>query len=457
MKRWLMVAIALPALAHVGSPDVFFEGSAGPHKLYVAVRTPAVIPGVAEIEIRVPGGGVDEVKITPMPLSGPGARFAPTPDAAKRSSEDPSFFSGTLWMMSTGSWQVRVEATGAAGKGEARVPVPALARRIAGMDQTLGAALLGLMLFLAVGAVAIAGAATREGKLPPGMEPPPENQRRARITMAITATVVIAAIVLGNEWWKAEAAGYSKILFKPLGVKTSLDGSLLTMRLEHTGWLQSKDFDDLVPDHGYLMHLFIANQDLSRVWHLHPRMASSGVFGQSLPTLPAGRYRLYGDIVHRSGLPETVAAELDLPAIEGVPLTGDDSESSLTAGYRMVLDGPAELKKSQLQLLKFRLVDSQGRPADGMETYLGMPAHAAVIKKDGQVFAHLHPTGTVPMASLAMTQPDNPHAGHSMHSAITPEVTFPYGFPESGDYRMFVQMKRAGTVETGAFDIRVID
>jgi hypothetical protein len=34
-------------------------------------------------------------------------------------------------------------------------------------------------------------------------------------------------------------------------------------------------------------------------------------------------------------------------------------------------------------------------------------------------------------------------------------VSFPYGFPTAGHYRIFVQMKHGGTVETGAFDAQV--
>ena len=72
--------------AHVGSPDIFLEGNAGPYPLFVTIRPPAVIPGVAEVEIRVRSKDISQVRIVPTPVSGAGARFAPTPDIAQRSS-----------------------------------------------------------------------------------------------------------------------------------------------------------------------------------------------------------------------------------------------------------------------------------------------------------------------------------------------------------------------------------
>jgi hypothetical protein len=42
-----------------------------------------------------------------------------------------------------------------------------------------------------------------------------------------------------------------------------------------------------------------------------------------------------------------------------------------------------------------------------------------------------------------------------MHGEPPAVVSFPYGFPKPGAYRLFVQVKRAGKVETGIFDARV--
>jgi hypothetical protein len=93
-----------------------------------------------------------------------------------------------------------------------------------------------------------------------------------------------------------------------------------------------------------------------------------------------------------------------------------------------------------------------------MELYMGMPGHAIFVRKDRQVFAHVHPMGTPPMAVLEIGQRSlgasaSAIAHHQM--GLPAAVSFPYGFPEPGEYRVFVQVKRAGRIETGAFDAHV--
>src|SRR6516225_9400863 len=184
MKRVLsllcLMFLARPAFAHVGSPDVFFEGNAGPYRLFVTVRLPQVIPGVAGIEIRSDSNDVREVRIVPLRLTGPGSQYAPTPDLAQRSGKDPQFFAGTLWLMEGGSLQVRVQADGKKGKGEVSVLVPSAVQRVLPMQRGLGVVLFALMVLLAAGVVSIVGAAVREGELDPGVVPIPSQAQRAR-------------------------------------------------------------------------------------------------------------------------------------------------------------------------------------------------------------------------------------------------------------------------------------
>jgi hypothetical protein len=122
----------------------------------------------------------------------------------------------------------------------------------------------------------------------------------------------------------------------------------------------------------------------------------------------------------------------------------------------------------------FNVQDKNGQPAIDMEPYMGMAGHAEFVRSDLSVFAHVHPAGSVSMAALELAENGTANvagtgstampmpivADMSMPMAdesgpIAPEVRFPYGFPQAGDYRIFVQVKRGGRVETGVFDAHV--
>ena len=463
----------LPLAAHVGSPDVFYEGESGPYHLLVTIRPPQQIPGVAQIEIRSSSPQVREVRIVPLRLTGPGARNAPVPDVAQRSSLDAQFYTGSLWLMNTGAWQVRVQADGTEGQGTLSVPVPAAALRILPMQKGLGAILIVLGLILFVGLVSIIGAASREAQLEPGAEPDLRHVRRARIAMIATAVLLVGTLWLGSMWWDSEDGSSRARIFKPLELKASVEnGNRLDLRLDDPGWLNRRT-DDLLPDHGHLMHLYLIRVPaMDEVWHLHPERNGDSTFTQPLPSMPAGRYALYGDIVHENGFSETATGQIELPAIAGQPPQGDDAGgagvplvkadynsvvSPLAGGYRMIWErGPMPYRARLPYEFRFRVEDPQGKPAEGMELYMGMQGHAAFVRDDQSVFAHVHPSGSVPMASLNLIADTNPHAGHMMtHGEPPAEVSFPFGFPKSGDYRLIVQVKRAGQVETGIFDTRV--
>jgi hypothetical protein len=469
----VVLLTAATLFAHVGSPDIFFQGDAGPYKLLVTIRPPVVVPGVAEVEIRSTSPDVRAIHLVPLRLGLAGQQFPPVADLAQPSKEDPQFYTGALWLMVTGSWQVRIDVDGARGPGQLSVPVPALSTRVLPMQKAIAAILLALGLVLAVGLVSIAGAGAREAVVDPGKQPEAPRIRRARIVMAAVAVGVVATVWFGRQWWDSAESTYMSVIFKPLVLQPKVAGSRMTLALQDPGWLD-RSTDDLLPDHGHLMHLYMLRlPDMDLVWHLHPEPSAGGDFIQQLPSMPAGRYALFGDIVHANGLAETATAEIELPKIDGQSLTADDaagdgppvakadynrSVAPLPGGYRMVWDrgGEASWHAGRPYLFRFRVEDGAGKPADGMELYMGMLGHAAFVRSDRSVFAHVHPTGSVPMAALALTQPENPHAGHMMTSGGLPaEVSFPYGFPKPGDYRIYVQVKRAGAILTGVFDARV--
>ena len=194
------------ARAHVGSPDIFYEGKAGPYALYVTVRPPEVIPGVADLQIRAADPDIDQLRVVPLPLRGDGAVFAPTPDLATRDKEDPQTFSGHLWMMTAGSWQVRILVDGKRGSGELAVPVPTLPQRTAGMQATLGGTLLVCLLILVAGLISIVGASSGEAQLAPGAAPTFAVLRQKRRAQLVAAALIGLGLWGGARWWRQEAS-----------------------------------------------------------------------------------------------------------------------------------------------------------------------------------------------------------------------------------------------------------
>lgn len=452
-----VTAWQLRAAAHVGSPDIFVEAHAGPYRLLVTVRPPHAIPGVAGVEVLATSDDIRDVRIVPLPLTGPGAKFAPVPDRAERSAEDPRLFTGHLWLMSAGAWQVRLTIAGDRGEGTLSVPVPALPQSTLAMSTGLRATLFALMVLLAAGFVGIVSAMAREARLGAG-EPIDRRARwRGRIAGAIATLVVGGIVFLGNMWWSVEASSYARYVYKPLTMAPRVTESRLTLDLRDPGWIGSRRLDDFIRDHGHLMHLFVVSPSLDRLWHLHPNETTTGKFVQRLPDLPAGQYEMFADLVHATGVSETATARLVTPAIQGPPLTGDDSawtehDKSLPGIVWLRDDTP--LVTRRLTMLTFRVEDANGQPAQDLELYMGMPGHAIIMRRDLTVFAHVHPSGSVPMAALNIAMPQaGSHASHEVAPPST--VSFPYGFPQAGAYRIFVQVKRGGRVVTEVFDVDV--
>jgi hypothetical protein len=481
----------------VGSPDVYFQGQAGPYPITVTVRTPGVIPGIAVIEVRAADPRVQQIHAVPLYILGPGSKYPPVPDLLTRSKGDPQFFSGNMWLMSSGSWQIQIYADGPQGGGATSVPVPAAARGTLPMTKALAGLLVALMILIVVALISIFGAARREGAVEPGQTPSPRNLRRARMVMAITAAVMVLALAGGNLWWDQTASAHSRrMIYAAPALQLSLQpAGELQLHIGDSKWHSSRPDavnTELTPDHGYLMHLFlIRTPGMDRFYHLHPRQLTGSDFVDDLPPLPAGHYQVFADIVRSSGFPDTMVSEIDLPDISGKPLAGDDSETvapplsnaagkswseTFPDGYRMVWERDASpLIANRLVLLKYRLDGPDGKPATDAEPFLGMAGHMEIVRSDRSVFAHIHPDGTASMAALVMAEQsvDSRTAGPAGRPASNPSspmqqmimpppgepwpanVSFPYGFPKPGTYRLFVQMKHSGHIVTGVFDCDV--
>jgi hypothetical protein len=458
--RALLLVALLPAIAkaHVGSPDVFDEGRAGPYRLLVALSVPPAIPAVVQVSARALDGDVDRVEVFALPATGDGSLNAPRAQMTERSKDDPRYFSGDVWVMTVGSWVVHVIATGPKGKGEMLVPLAATPLITREMPWAIAVLLLAILVLSTTLLVGTIGAAAREATLEAGVMPDPSDRARGRAAMAIALVGLVGILTGGKVWWREHARAATLNEYTPPKLSTTIAGGDLRLRLASSGWLGQPRIDDLVPDHGHMMHLFMVRlPELDRVFHLHPELTTPEELVQHLPNVPKGRYALFADIVHASGLAETAVAELELPELAGVPLAGDDSagvapeaqpgrSATLSDGTHLVWDGPASLRAKKLDRLTFH-VEGSDAP---LEPYMGMMGHAAVLSRDRSVFAHIHPIGSVSMAAIQAVGGQAEH----QHEAGT-AISFPYAFPKPGAYRMFVQTKRNGRVETAVFDLSV--
>ncbi len=496
--------LATPAAAHIGSPDIFFEGQAGPYPVRVMVRAPGVIPGQAEISVRIKEGTAERVTVRPVHWNA-GVEGAPPADDALPVRGEEGLFTAQLWLMTSSSYSIYVDVEGADGSGTAVVPMATMASSRLEMPAWMGTLLVVLGLLLFWGAVTAVGAAVRESVLEPGVEPSLRRWRSAIIAMLSAAVVLSLAVYGGKAWWDSSDRSHEQRIFQAFEIATTVrvepDGNrTLTLEILDEAW-RARQWTPLVLDHGKLIHLFLMQEpELDAFAHIHPIRLDEDRFEVNIPPLPAGSYRVYADVTHGSGFTQTMTSVVTVPeSAPDVPTRSDDLipdpddswtvASAQTDGEHVFPDGRRLVRQTTGPIvvgrdvdLTFTLQRSDGTP-EPIEPYMGMMSHAAVRREDGAVFVHLHPTGTISMVAQQMfreqqfqrrppaaadggepgtEEPLEPMPSHEMamhmgRVATDGTVSLPYAFPKPGPYRIWVQVKSNGQVYTGVFDLEIID
>ncbi len=471
---FLLSFAAATLSAHVGVNEVYLEGLAGPYPLHVVIRPPAVIPGVAEVEVRGLAKDIQSIRLTPMTLTGAGAKYPPTPEAAIQSQHDPQYWTGSVWIMAPGSWQIRFLVQGARGDAALSVPVLAVSNKVARMDTAMAWTLIVLIALLVAGAVGIAGAAVVESRLAPGEST--ISPRKLHLTRALSLALAAGVLWLGWQWWESESQAYAATLYKPLAIDVSQDAAKLSVTLRHTGWFQSKSLDNLLEEHGHRMHLFLIREGSpGALYHLHPVSHRQASFNFHLPSLTGGTYRVFADIVHQNGFSETLLTQIQLqPVPTPVAISAPDDaglefpaqgspvrDYSLPNGWKVSFLSVLDLSSGKPIKLHFLVRDGQGNTVKNLRPYLGMPGHLIVFSRDYSVFAHLHPSGTASMRAMeigarslniSMLGEDLPH---TVNTSTEGDLSFPFGFNKPGDYRAVLQFRDSKQIYSAAFDFYV--
>ncbi|TAE23121.1 MAG: hypothetical protein EAZ91_22770 [Cytophagales bacterium] len=431
--------------AHIGSAGVVVQKRVGNYQVLVQVTPPDVVPGTAKVTVFVEQGRVNSVQGRPVYFF---AGDEGAPQADELTLTETNRFEGDVWLMESGSTSIQLTLNGPDGKAEVVAPVVAVATATRDMPAGTGAGLAAMGLLLLVMMITIIGASNADAVLPRSGG---GVRRKRLIGMGVGGVLLILALTGGRSWWNSRAEEYQTYqLYKPVPLISTVALSegqpVLTIRPDTTGfsknWQRRRDFNVLIPDHGKLMHAFLVRMDggMDAFAHLHPERIDSLRFATRIPPgLPGGRYRLYADVVYRSGYTETLSDTLDLPALKISPeqaakATRTDPDDShmvtermgvkqdvvgklhldddmvacgkpgasmkLSDGSTMVwTDKPGKtLESGKLYTLKFAVADPSGKAAT-LQPYLGMGGHAAILRSDGTVYIHLHPVGTYSMAA----------------------------------------------------------
>jgi hypothetical protein len=478
----LLCLLPVSARAHIGSPNVFFEGPAGPYPVRITIEPPAVVPGLAQIHVRVHSGRPALVTVLPVRWD-VGTRGAPPPDAATAVPGETNLFTAQLWLMNSGAYSVFVDVSGPEGRGTAIVPLNSLAMQRLEMPRWLSLVFLGLGSFLLALFLSVIGAAVREASLPAGVETTPARRRWGALAMVIALALAAALLFIGKNWWDSVDTNFrNNRLYQAQAITPTLHTTANGQRELTLKMASNRRFDStpLVPDHGQLIHLFlIRSPDGDAFAHLHPVRDTNhedNTFSTRLPALPAGDYDLYADITHESGLTQTLTNRLRLSALTEVSsptqafASADDSMDlaapkslvpmNIPAGFRLTPTFTPNLRANQETTLRFDLTTATGSPAP-LEPYLGMYGHLIIQAVEGGVFAHIHPLGSISMESQRLFA-QREHAGYLANQPLdllcapaSPTLAFPYAFPRPGAYRLWLQTKLAGEIRTTAYLVTV--
>ncbi len=220
---------------------------------------------------------------------------------------------------------------------------------------------------------------------------------------------------------------------------TGHDTTHLVYRVRHPqSGAVVKDFELI---HERLFHSFLISFDLADFAHEHPELRPDGSFLLPVKFTRAVPYRVVADFYPRGGTPQFLTATVfprhavlaeppRLAARSGTERGGNLSLELLTE--------PAEPIAGLETLLFFR-----PKPADGLEPYLAAWGHLLVASDDLVDLAHEHPlyVDGVPPPELRAPWPQR--------------IQFNHIFARARTYRLWVQVVRAGVVNTVRFDVPV--
>jgi hypothetical protein len=220
------------------------------------------------------------------------------------------------------------------------------------------------------------------------------------------------------------------------------------------------------------LHLLAIDSTLSTLVHEHVKAASpDGTFTAQMQFPRPGTYHVYADTVPEGHGQQVLRFDIEIGEGEG----GAGGEalnrfkvgepiSIASAPYEVRLDASA-LHADQESALMIEVLED-GQPAADLQPYLGVAAHAVLIRAEDLAYVHAHPTtghGAVDDMAAAMD-----HSAHGDHAApaadsapahdhghaanadatVSPHMVLHLTPPGAGDYTLFLEFIGGDEVHT---------
>jgi hypothetical protein len=189
---------------------------------------------------------------------------------------------------------------------------------------------------------------------------------------------------------------------------------------------------DLV--HEMKFHLFIMSRDLSYFAHEHPEQARGGslVWEHTFPF--GGEYVLFQDYTPTGSGHQLGRQVISVAGKEQAPVRlGKEDLVWEGNGYQVTLSSEVPLKADTGLELKASVL-REGKPVTDLDNYLGALSHVVIVSEDASEFVHVHP----------------------MESATKgPDIRLHTKFPGAGMYKVFMQFKHQGKVQTASFVVAI--
>ncbi len=203
------------------------------------------------------------------------------------------------------------------------------------------------------------------------------------------------------------------------------------------------------------VHLIIVRDDLGAIIHRHPPMQPDGTFKDTITFPKPGPYRVVLDVYPASGpLPNFQLLDRTIHvqgAYKPQPLPPPATTATVD-GYHFAITKivPAKLKAIDPALISMTVTDPHGKPVTFTPWY-GALAHAIFFHQGRFEYFHTHVCSPGAGGCTSIL------AGNKISgSSATPgKMTVGVILPDSGTWRLFLQLQAGKTILTAPFTLRV--